>query len=171
MIKCSYTDLVEVDKLVPNPKNYNKHPDRQIEMLAKIIKYQGQRLPIVVSKRSGFVVAGHGRLQAVKMLGWDKVAVDYQDFENEAAEYAYMIADNKIAELAEADQIMLDELVISLGEEFDHELLGLDKDLIIGAADFVDPIEHEGLDKVSIVILECPHCEETFEKSQAKIVG
>ena len=167
MIKCAYTDLVEVDKLVPNPKNYNKHPDRQIEMLAKIIKYQGQRLPIVVSKRSGFVVAGHGRLQAVKLLGWDKVAVDYQDFENEAAEYAHMIADNKIAELAETDQVMLDELVVTLGEEFDHELIGfeLTPDFMPGNID-----EQGQLDELKLVIMECPHCGKTFEQKQAKII-
>ncbi len=104
--QCAYTELVDIDNLVENPKNNNKHPEKQIEMLAKIIKYQGQRSPIVVSKRSGFIVKGHGRLQALKKLGYTKVAVDYQDYESEAQEYADMTADNKISELAEFDKDM-----------------------------------------------------------------
>lgn len=104
--QCAYTELVDIDTLVENPKNNNKHPEKQIEMLAKIIKFQGQRSPIVVSKRSGFIVKGHGRLQALKKLGYTKVAVDYQDYESEAQEYADMTADNKISELAEFDKDM-----------------------------------------------------------------
>ncbi len=104
--ECAYKKLVDIDTLVENPKNNNKHPEKQIEMLAKIIKFQGQRSPIVVSNRSGFIVKGHGRLQALKKLGYTKVAVDYQDYESEAQEYADMIADNKISELAEFDKDM-----------------------------------------------------------------
>lgn len=122
---CSYTKLTDVHKLVENPKNPNKHPDRQIELLAKIIDYQGQRNPIVVSKRSGYIVKGHGRLEAVKKLGWKRVAIDEQDYENEAQEYADMIADNKIAELAEHDDLMMIDEIKELEIE-DLELLGLD---------------------------------------------
>lgn len=102
-INCAYTELVDLHKLQPNPKNPNKHPEKQISMLAKIIDYQGQRAPIVVSKRSGFITKGHGRLMAIQKLGWSQCAVDYQDYESEAQEYADMVADNKIAELAEHD--------------------------------------------------------------------
>ena len=79
-IRCAYTELVDVEKLVPNPKNNNIHPKKQIERLAKIIDFQGQRAPVVVSTRSGFIVKGHGRLEAIKKLGWEKCAVDYQDY-------------------------------------------------------------------------------------------
>lgn len=101
--KCSYTSLVEIEKIVPNPKNNNRHTVEQIERLAKIINFQGMRSPIVISNRSGFVVKGHCRLEAVKKLGWEKIAVDYQDYENEAIEYADMTADNEIARWAELD--------------------------------------------------------------------
>lgn len=108
-----------------NPKNPNKHPDRQIELLAKIIDYQGQRSPIVVSKRSGFITKGHGRLMALKKLGWEKAAVDMQDYESEAQEYADVVADNKIAELAKHDDSMMIDEIKHLGIE-DFELLGLE---------------------------------------------
>lgn len=124
-VDCAHDELVDVHKIQPNPKNPNKHPARQIELLAKIIDYQGQRAPIVVSRRSGFITKGHGRLDAIKKLGWDKAAVDYQDYADEAQEYADMVADNKIAELAEHDDNAMIDGIKTLGIT-DFELLGLD---------------------------------------------
>lgn len=97
-------------------------------MLARIIRHQGWRNPIVVSARSGFVVAGHGRLQAALHLGVSEVPVDVQEFATEADEWAHLVADNRIAELAEIDQGGLEDLLRDLGEveEFDLELSGFD---------------------------------------------
>lgn len=124
-IKCAHTELVDIDKLIPNPKNPNKHPDNQIELLSKIIRQQGMRAPVVVSKRSGFITKGHGRLEALKRIeGVRDVPVDYQDYENEAMEYADMVADNKIAELAKTDlsQVIDDVKLLDLP---DLDLLGI----------------------------------------------
>jgi DNA modification methylase len=116
--------MVDVDLLVPHPLNPNKHGERQIEMLAKIMNYQGWRHPITVSKRSGFIVAGHGRLMAAKKLGWTQAPVDRQEFDTEADEYAHLIADNKIAELAEHDDLkMFDDL--KKFPDLDLDLLGI----------------------------------------------
>jgi len=57
---CAFNNEVDVVDLIPNPRNPNKHDDRQIGLLAKIIRNQGWRNPIVVSADSGFIVAGHG---------------------------------------------------------------------------------------------------------------
>lgn len=122
---CAYKEVVDIHRLQANPKNPNSHPEKQIKMLSKIIDYQGQRSPVVVSKRSGFIVKGHGRLEAIKSLGWTQVAVDYQDYDSEAQEYADMVADNKIAELAEHDDAMMVNDILEL-EIDDFELLGLD---------------------------------------------
>lgn len=123
---CAYTDIVDINTLVENPRNPNKHPDKQVQMLAKIINYQGQRAPIVVSKRSGFITKGHCRLRALKELKWEKVAVDFQEYESEAQEYADIVADNKIAELADHDDSqMLDDIKDLNVQDMDFELLGL----------------------------------------------
>ena len=65
-VYCAHDKIVDTNSLVGNPRNPNKHPKEQITALAKIIKRQGWRHPIVVSNRSGFVVKGHGRLLAAK---------------------------------------------------------------------------------------------------------
>lgn len=123
---CAHTELVETEKLVPNPRNPNRHPESQIKLLAKIIRAQGWRNPIVVSRRSGFVIKGHGRLDAAKLLECERVPVDFQDYENEAAEWADMLADNRIAELAETDDEELKKLIQELDGQIDLDLTGFD---------------------------------------------
>lgn len=146
--KCSYDELVDIEKIVPNPKNNNKHPDKQIERLAKIIEFQGQRSPVVISNRSGFVVKGHGRLEAIKKLGWDKVAVDYQDYDSEAQEYADMTADNEIAKWAEFDTVALLEELPNL--DIDTDMLGMLEVPKIETDEEKEVVEDEVPEKVEI---------------------
>ena len=125
---CAYDELVSLEKLVPNPRNPNGHPDAQIELLAKIIAAQGWRAPITVSTRSGFVVRGHGRLAAARRLGATAAPVDYQDYCDEASEWADLIADNRVAELAEIDFRLLTDLLGELDVgDFDMGLTGFDE--------------------------------------------
>jgi ParB-like chromosome segregation protein Spo0J len=100
---CSHDAIVACVDLKPNPKNPNTHPAKQIELLSKIIIKQGWRMPITVSNRSGLIVKGHGRLIAAFKAGISHAPIDYQDYETDDMEYADMIADNKLAELAELD--------------------------------------------------------------------
>jgi hypothetical protein len=118
--------MVDIDLLVANPRNPNKHGERQIELLAKIMNHQGWRHPITVSKRSGFIVTGHGRMMAARKLGWKTCPVDRQDFETEADEYAHLIADNKIAELSDTDLRMVQDIVLEMPTDFDVDLLGIE---------------------------------------------
>ena len=109
-VMCAHDEIVDIAKLVPNPKNPNKHPDSQIQALGKIIRQTGWRAPITVSTRSGFIVKGHGRLAAAMLEDMRAVPVDYQNYASEAEEYADLVADNRIAELAEIDQRMLADI-------------------------------------------------------------
>ena len=130
-IYCSHTELRDPTSLVEHPRNYNTHPAEQIRLLAKIVQHQGWRNPITVSKRSGFVVKGHGRLAAAMLLKTEKVPVDVQDYKDEASEVADMIADNRIAELAEADTDALKGLLLDdVFDDFDLDLTGFDAEEI-----------------------------------------
>ena len=131
LVHCSHAQLVDVTELVANPRNPNKHSDKQVALLAKIIRHQGWRSPITVSNRSGFVVTGHGRLQAAILLGEQLVPVDRQDFASEADEWAHLVADNRIAELADADKSMIAELLKELDSGgLDMDLTGFDMDAL-----------------------------------------
>lgn len=109
-VHCAHDLIVNVALLKPNPKNPNKHPDSQIQLLGKIIRSTGWRQPITVSNLSGFIVKGHGRLAAALLEGFEEVPVDYQNYTSEAEEYADLVADNRIAELAEIDNKMLADI-------------------------------------------------------------
>ena len=124
-IHCAYDKLVPLDELKPHPKNPNTHPKRQIDLLAEIIRRQGWRAPVVVSKRSGFIVSGHGRLLAAKSAGLQSAPVNFQDFATEEAELEHLLADNKIAELAEMDGGALADLIRSC-PTLDANLTGYD---------------------------------------------
>ena len=52
---CAYDELAPIGKCVPNPGNPNTHPPKQIALLAAIIKGQGWRKPITISRRSGLL--------------------------------------------------------------------------------------------------------------------
>lgn len=128
---CAYDEIIPTAKALPNPQNPNRHPDKQINLLAEIIKQQGWRAPITISTRSGYIVRGHGRLMAAQLLGAEAVPVDYQNYESDAAEKADMVADNRIAEFSDLDDDILSELLKEInGSDFDIELSGFDFDEI-----------------------------------------
>jgi hypothetical protein len=130
-IHCSYARLADVTSLVANPRNPNKHSDKQVALLAKVIRHQGWRAPITVSKRSGFIVTGHGRLAAALLLQVEQVPIDEQDFATEADEWAHLVADNRIAELADADRTMIADLLGELDAGgLDMDLTGFDMEAL-----------------------------------------
>jgi len=147
-IKCSYTELIPIHKLLEHPKNPNKHPQEQVERLAKIIDYQGMRSPIVVSRLSGFITKGHGRLAALKSLGWESAPIDYQEYQDEAQEYADIVADNAIGKdtwaTLDLSQINLD--IQDLGPELDIDMLGL-KDFEVEPLDRMDMEDYSDKNK------------------------
>ncbi len=111
---CAFDKLMNPKDLVGNPRNPNQHPKDQIELLAHIIQSQGWRAPITVSNQSGYVVRGHGRLAAALNFGAESVPVDYQNYANEAEEWADLIADNRLAELSEIDNTKIADLIADM---------------------------------------------------------
>ena len=126
-VHCSHAMIELVKNLRPNPRNPNKHPEKQVKMLAQNIRHFGWRHPIIVSNRSGLIVSGHARLEAAKMLGVSEVPVDRQDYKNEEEEMAVLLADNRIAELAEMDKPLLRDVLEGLNTGgIDLNLAGFD---------------------------------------------
>lgn len=128
-VYCAHDQIVDVTKLVPNPKNPNKHPDSQVQLLGRIIRQAGWRQPITVSTRSGFIVKGHGRLSAALLEGMKEVPVDWQSYASEGEEYADLVADNRLAELAEIDKKMLADIFAEIDSfEIPMEQTGFTED-------------------------------------------
>lgn len=141
-IKAKNITLVDISLLVENPKNNNVHPEDQIERLAKLITHTGFRNPLVVSNRSGFVLCGHGRIAAAKKAGLKELPVIYQDFKDEAEEYAYMTADNAIHNWSSLDLSKVNTEMLDLGPDFDIDMLGI-KDFVIEPIEKFEPQSDE----------------------------
>lgn len=139
---CSHDEMLPLEKIIPNPKNPNHHPESQIKLLAEIIKAQGWRQPITISNRSGFVVKGHGRLAAAKLAGIPEAPVDHQNYASEAEEYADLMADNRLAELSEMDNTMLADLLTEMDTgEIPIELSGYTEEDLEGILDAIAGID------------------------------
>jgi hypothetical protein len=161
--RCAYQKMVPIAELLPNPKNRNRHPAEQIARLAQIIEYQGFRHPIVVSLLSGYIVAGHGRLEAAKALGLTEVPVDYQEFQSEEAEYAFLVSDNAVALWAELDLAGINADLPDLGPDFNIDMLGI-KDFQLDPNFEPGTIDEQGrLDQKKPTT--CPACGESFVAS------
>lgn len=171
-VYCAHDAIVDAATLVPNPKNPNTHPDNQIQLLGRIIRQAGWRQPIAVSNRSGFIVKGHGRLAAALLEGFKEVPVDYQEYATEADEYADLVADNRIAELAEIDQKMLADIFadIDLGE-IPVELTGYTEEEVADLVAALSESLHNDLNEPDAVP-ELPESEDTItQKGDLWILG
>jgi hypothetical protein len=107
-------ESVKVMDLKVYPNNARVHPEKQVELLAKSIKKQGWRWGIIVSRQTGYIVSGHGRRDAAIALGLESVPVVFQDFESEEQEKVFRLADNRISDLAELQELALKEELKSL---------------------------------------------------------
>lgn len=154
---CLYDQLVPIKDLKSHPKNSNFHPQEQITRLAKILDKNGWRYPVKVSKLSGYVTSGHGRIEAAKANGWDVVPVNFQDYENEALEFADVTADNSIANWAELDLSKINEWLPDFGPDLDIELLGL-KDFVIDTSEFSEPSQKADPALKEPQLKLCPNC-------------
>lgn len=159
--------IIPIDEIVPNPKNRNTHSKEQIERLCEIIRYQGFRIPLIVSNRSGLLVSGHGRLAAARKLGLETLPVIYQDFENEEQEYTAGISDNAIASWAELDLSGINTDIGELGP-FDIDMLGMTQFSVVPEFE-PGSLEDQGkLDEKKPIVAQCPNCGECFDANENK---
>ncbi len=114
-VHCAHTRLASIGELKAHPANPNKHPARQIELYAAVIKAHGWRRPITVSAGSGFIVRGHGALLAAQRLGLEQVPVEVQDYPTYEAELADLVADNRVADFSTTDRDALAAILKQIG--------------------------------------------------------
>jgi DNA modification methylase len=117
-------ELWPIDKLIPYARNARTHSDAQIAQIAASIAEFGFNAPILVDSSAG-IIAGHGRLLAARKLKLEQVPVVILDHLTENQKRAYILADNKLAELAGWDEEMLRLELQALEQDgFDLEVVG-----------------------------------------------
>jgi DNA modification methylase len=133
-----------IEQLKPDPANPRHHSKKHIRQIADSIKTFGFNAPVLVDADLNLIV-GHGRVLACRELGWTEVPTLCLDHLSPAQARAFMIADNRLAEVATWDDRLLaqqfKELSL-LGLDFSLELTGFEMgeiDLRIASLD--DPPE------------------------------
>src|SRR6516165_5499860 len=117
-----------IDQLKPDPHNARRHSKKQIRQIANSIKAFGFNVPILID-RNGNVIAGHGRLLACRELGITKVPTLCLDHLTPAQARVFMIADNRLTEIATWDDRLLAHQLKDLsllGLDFSLELTGFE---------------------------------------------
>ena len=88
-------------EIKPHPKNPRKHDKRQIDKLRHSIKKHGfSKGSIVIQKSTGYILAGHGIIEALKAEGYNGADVIVADLPDGQAE-AFLISDNHVASQSE----------------------------------------------------------------------
>jgi DNA modification methylase len=119
-------EYVSPRSLRPYPGNARTHGKRQKHALEASIRRFGYTQPALVSE-DNVIIAGHGRVEAAKSLGLDKIPIIRIEHLSDTDRRAYVIADNKIAEMAGWDkEILAIELQNLIEVGFDLEIVGFD---------------------------------------------
>jgi ParB-like chromosome segregation protein Spo0J len=153
-VKITGTTVVPVDDVKPYPNNPRRG---DVDSIVESLQAHGQYKPIVVDRKTNYILAGSHTWQAVKRLKWSSVNVTYIDVDEDTAK-RIVLADNRTSDLASYDDSALLALLESLsdlegtgfdGGYLDHlrgQIEGLDSSLegLIGA-----PVD-EGLPETPI---------------------
>lgn len=121
-------ESIAVSKLVPHEQNPRKHSKKQIRQIAESIKTFGFKVPVMVDANNR-LICGHGRIEACKLLGIEKVPAIRADDLDEAKIRAYMITDNRLTENSEWDEELLADnfkILTELNLDFGLEITGFD---------------------------------------------
>lgn len=103
-LKVEYWPL---DKIKPFERNPRIHGEEQIKTLVEAIGLFGFVVPLLVDE-DGELIAGHGRLLAAKRAAMTEVPVIRVKHFTEAQRRAYVIADNRIANMAKWDERLME---------------------------------------------------------------
>ena len=94
-----HIEIIQVERLTPYAGNARTHSKTQIRQIAKSIERFGHTNPILIDD-GGQIIAGHGRVEAAKLLGIESVPALRLSHLSAANKRAYVIADNRLAEKA-----------------------------------------------------------------------
>jgi len=118
-----------ITSLVPLERNARTHSPKQIRQIADSIQRFGFTNPVLID-REHRIIAGHGRVAAARLLEMEEVPTVLLDHLSDAERRAYVLADNRLAELAGWDrEILAIELqhLDSLELEFSLEITGFER--------------------------------------------
>jgi ParB-like chromosome segregation protein Spo0J len=104
-------ETVAVNEIKVHPLNPR---EGDIGSIIESLTHMGQYRPIVVNKRTTYILSGNHTYQAAVQLGWEKIAVHWIDVDD-VEEIKILIVDNRTSDLATYDPQELNKLLTSTG--------------------------------------------------------
>lgn len=153
---------LKIDELKPYEKNAKIHTQEQIEQIKASIEEFGMCDPIGVWGDDNIIVEGHGRLQALKEMGFDKVDCIRLDHLTDEQRKAYTLAHNKLTMNTGFDFDILQKEIDEL--ELDMSEFGFDFELNLEFEEYTE----ENEEKENIQTVEDDYEEEPPEEPRAK---
>jgi DNA modification methylase len=136
MTKNHKYEQIKVSDLKGYEKNARVHSAEQVQQVVNSIKEFGFTNPVLIDEEN-ILIAGHGRTEAAKILGLEKVPAIRLNGLTDAQKKALRIADNQLALNATWDENLLAaELEEIHLENFDLDLLGFDDEFLGNLLDF-----------------------------------
>ena len=143
------TTNIQIDTLIPDSANPRTHDERNLNAIRASLSEHGQVEPLVVQKSTMMVIAGNGRMQALKSLGHTEASVVLLDVDDQQAR-KLSIALNRTGELAGWDEETLASHLQSLAEldfDFTPESIGFDEqEMEALLAEFSKDIDNLGME-------------------------
>src|SRR3990172_13403103 len=97
-------------------KNARIHPKKQIDLLSKNIERFGFTVPVLIDKNNE-IIAGHGRILAMKQLGKSEVACVRIGKLSDEGVKALRLADNQLGLMSDWDMGLVIEELKELSDE------------------------------------------------------
>ena len=116
-----------IESLTPYEKNARQHKDMDVAVIKKSIEEFGFNDPIGIWGKKNIIVEGHGRLEALKQLGYKEVPCIRLDHLTDEQRKAYALTHNRSAEMSSWDLDNLDEELKALEAQFDLSALGFEE--------------------------------------------
>jgi len=151
--------IVDIDSVEAHPKNVRQG---DIGAISESLKAHGQYRPIVVDKRTNYILAGNHTWKAAKALGWAEISAGFIETKDDDEALRILLADNRANDLAMYDTGSLEELLRELSESDEglegslFDLADLD-DLQIDNEP-LDLSEFEKYDETIDTEHKCPKC-------------
>ena len=99
-------ESMPIAALKPYERNARTHSRKQIKQIAASIERFGFNAPVLIDEDNG-IIAGHGRVEAAKLLQLESVPTVRLSHLSDNEKRAYILADNKLATKAGWDREML----------------------------------------------------------------
>lgn len=138
---------IAIAELSPYERNARTHSDEQIEKIKNSINEFGFVSPVIIDENN-MILAGHGRVEAAKDAGLTEVPYRRITNLNDDQKKAYILADNKLSDMAGWDEELLREELASIS--LDMADFGFD-DIIEENTELVEDDFDETEDKVEAV--------------------